>query len=94
MHYFVRFQMHNKRLQPGSFIIWVQSYLFLETKLLQSETFLTMFNTVNISPLAIAKLVFMPTIILNNYQQCLVPLIVANNSYFFLKAIMKKAKFK
>ena len=30
LHNFVCFQMHNKRLQLKSFIIWVRNYLFLK----------------------------------------------------------------
>ena len=49
---------------------------FLKTTLLQREPFLTMFYTTNSSPLLNTKQVFMPTIILSNYQLCPVHLIL------------------
>ena len=47
---------------------------FSKSLLLQRELFLTMFYTVNSSPLLITKQGFMLIIILSNYQQCPLPL--------------------
>ena len=47
---------------------------FSKTIALQREPFLTMFYTINLSPLLIAKKGFMLIIILSNYQQCSLPL--------------------
>ena len=41
---------------------------------LQRELFLTMFYTINLSPLLVIKKGFMIIIILSNYQQCPLPL--------------------
>ena len=47
---------------------------FSETTLLQRELFLTMFYTINLSPLLVTKWGFMLIIILRNYQKCPLPL--------------------
>ena len=47
---------------------------FSKTMALQREPFLTMFYTINLSPLLVTKKVFMLIIILSNYQQCPLPL--------------------
>ena len=47
---------------------------FSKTTSLQSEPFLTMFYTINLSPLLVTKKGFMIIIILSNYQQCPLPL--------------------
>ena len=44
------------------------NYFFLETMALQREPFLTMFYTINLSPLLVTKKSFMLIIILTNYQ--------------------------
>ena len=47
---------------------------FLQTMALQREPFLTMFYTINLSPLLVTKKGLMLIIILSNYQQCPLPL--------------------
>ena len=47
---------------------------FSKTMSLQREPFLTMFYTINLSPLLVTKKGFMLIIILSNYQQCPLPL--------------------
>ena len=48
---------------------------FSKTMALQREPLLTIFYTINLSPLLVTKKGFMPIIILSNYQQCPLPLI-------------------
>ena len=50
---------------------------FSKTKSLQRELFLTMFYTINLSPLLVIKKGFMMIIILSNYQQCPQPLTIS-----------------
>ena len=45
---------------------------------LQKEPFLTMFYTINLSPLLVTKKGFMLNIILSNYQKCPLPLKAAD----------------
>ena len=47
---------------------------FSKTMALQREPFLTVFYTINLSPLFVTKKGLMLTIILSNYQQCPLPL--------------------
>ena len=69
LHYFLCFQMHNKKLHLKSFIIWVrQKTSISKTTLLQREPFLTIMYTMNSSPLLGIKLVFMLAIILSSYH--------------------------
>ena len=53
---------------------------FSKTMALQREPFLTMFYTINLSPLLITKKGFMRIIILCNYQWCPLPLSLVHTS--------------
>ena len=67
------FETSNSKLEVSKSNSWKITSFSITTSL-QREPFLTMFYTINLSPLLVSKLVLMLRNILNNYQKCPVPL--------------------
>ena len=61
------FETSNSKSEVSKSSSWKITYL-LKTKSLQRELFLTMFYTINLSPILVIKKGFMIIIILSNYQ--------------------------
>ena len=61
------FRTSNSKSEVSKSNLW-KITSFSKTMLLQREPFLTIFYTINISPVFVIKLVFMLTMILSNYQ--------------------------
>ena len=63
----VDFETSSSKLEVSKSNSWIITS-FSKTMALQREPFLTMFYTINLSPLLVTKKGFMPIIILSNYQ--------------------------
>ena len=90
------FETSNSKSEVSKSNAW-KITSFSKTMLLQREPFLTVFYTINSSPLLVTKEGFMIIIILSNYQYCPVPLkhnrtflICCSSSYSVLHTINKK----
>ena len=68
------FETSSSKLEVSKSNSW-KITSFSKTTSLQRELFLTMFYTINLSPLLIIKKGFMMIIILSNYQNCPLPLV-------------------
>ena len=55
LHKSVSFQVSKRGFGSSGLNIWVRNYFFLKTTLLQREPFLTMFYTINSSPMLVTK---------------------------------------
>ena len=73
------FETSNSKLEVPKSNSW-KITSFAKTTSLQRKPFLTMSYTINLSPLLVSKWGFMLIIILSNYQWCLVPFQVLNES--------------
>ena len=57
-----------------SFIIFVRNHLFLKNYVTsEGESLSTMFDTTNLSPMLVTKLVFKLILVLSSYQTCAFP---------------------
>ena len=79
----VDFETSSSKLEVSKSNQW-KITSFSKTIALQREPFLTMFYTINLSPLLVTKKGFMSIIILSNYQQCPLPLI-GNSTRMFTR---------
>ena len=77
LHYFVCFQMHHKRLQPKSFLIWVRNYFFLKNYSTSEGAF--SHNVLYYQQLSIAR--YQVTFYANNYFELLLMVSVSLNEY-------------
>ena len=72
------FKTSNSKSEVSELNPWKITSYSIKT-LLQKEPFLTMFNTINLSPLHVTKSCFMLLNILSNYQLCPLPLNQVSN---------------